>query len=623
MAEAGAKSVLGTISRGHLECTICCCRFTDPKMLDCLHSFCLNCLEELIGSQQPKAGEITCPVCRRVTAVADTGLQGLPNCFFLSSLVDEFNKQERLLGDAPADTGICEQCDEGLEAVLSCLDCSGDICQKCFDAHQKLKSTKKHRIVNLDRSRSQVPLAELRKKDTLQCKKHTNQELCFYCETCKTLACAKCVALDHRTAEHEYSKVADAIRSYRKDVSNILQKFKQSREEFRVTDDALTHERNRLRSMVTQACTEITCNEEEQIEKIRNKARQLRDRVTRIGDERGKKFEEIQKGNRDKMERAELIVATVNDLMQQADDFELLDLKPKVMHNLEFQEEVELQQAKHELSFIAVKCEDVVAQTDLGEILQKEKLELKKKFGIKGRGRDGEFCGGTDVACLRNGDIVVTDSYRYQLMMFTSAGKYKTCGGGEMLTDPWGVAATSDDLLLVTDKKHVKILESDLKGIAVDKKSRIAVADRGRKLIFLLHLDGSLISTIPHDMVNCDLAIGIRDRFIFTNYKESKLICTTCTGKEVYNVNILPAWEQAKPRGVCCDDAGDIYVVVDLEGGVGIFQVLQFSPGGVFIRRVTVELPDGGGMTFSRSGDLVMAGCYIVQIFQWVRASWI
>ncbi|XP_038053517.1 E3 ubiquitin-protein ligase TRIM71-like [Patiria miniata] len=636
MAEAAAKSVLGMISRGHLECPICSCRFAHPKMLDCLHSFCLNCLDKLISSQQPRADEITCPVCRQGTAVPDTGLQGLPNCFFLSSLVDEFNKQEQLLGDAPANAQTCEECEEGLEAISRCLDCDGNICQKCLDTHRKMKSTKKHRIVNLNQSGAEVfvPRLDLGKKDTLKCNKHTTHELCFYCETCKTLVCAKCAALDHRTAEHDYREVADAIRSYRQDVGKILQRFENSREDFKVADDSLLHARDRLRIMVARACKDITDKEEEEIAKIKNKSRLLRDKVVQIGQERDRKFEEVRKSNRYKMERAEQIVATVNDLMQQAEDLELLDLKPKVMHNLEFQEEVKLEHAQHELSFIGVKCQDVVADTDLGEVIQEEKWQLQAEFGEEGP-EDGQFQFAAGVACLSNGDIAVTDIDKKECTLFTSTGKYKTRVGREKLNKPIGIAVTCDDQLLVTDEKYVKVFNSNLEflrqfapshhdtgdtsesrlTVIAVVKNRIAVTDRGRQLVSLHQLDGSLITTVPNDLARAGLAVGINERLIFTNFVESKLICTTRTEDEVFNIHTSLDGQAVTPVSVCCDDAGDIYMSVyyesDESGGVH-----HYSPDGVFLGRVARGLHSPCGLTFAPSGDLVVADEVSVKIFQ-------
>ncbi|XP_022099510.1 E3 ubiquitin-protein ligase TRIM56-like [Acanthaster planci] len=638
MAVASVKSVLGTISRGHLECPICCCRYTDPKILDCLHSFCLNCLEELTGRQQAKADHITCPVCRQETAVPDTGLQGLPTCFFLSSLVDEINKQERLLGKASGDRLTCEECDEGLEAVSRCVDCNKVICIKCQEAHERLKSMKNHRIVRqLGQMWPEITPADLRKDAAPLCTKHKNQELCFYCETCQTLACGKCAALDHRTAEHEYRDVADAIRSFREDVDKILEQWEQSKEEFRTADDSFQHARNRLGIMADRACRDITAKEEEEIAKIKNKSRLLRDKVRQIKEQRDKKFEGDQKSNRDQINRAEQIVATVNDLMQQADDFELLDLKPKVMHNLQFQKGLELGEVKHDLSFIGVKCHDVVKKLDIGEILPEEKWQLNLEFGRE-EWEDGEMHCVADVAFLSSGDISATDTKKEQVMIFNSTGEYITIVSRRELEKPQGIATTSDDLLLVCDGKHVKVFdsslefvrqfspaqedtegyaESDLGGIAVDKENRIAVADYGRKLISLHNLDGSLISIIEHHLVDWDLAVGVQERLIFTNYDENVLICTTYAGKEIFTISTLFDGEPARPLGVCCDEAGDIYVVVDTMA-TRVSRVLHYTGEGVFVGQVTYGLNFPGGLTFSPSGDLVVVDMNSVRIYQQV-----
>ena len=84
MAEAAPLSeATCKIRQTHIECPICCDRFTDPKILDCLHCFCFNCLEELVEKQDPKTDNIICPVCRQETTVPDKGLSSLANCLFL------------------------------------------------------------------------------------------------------------------------------------------------------------------------------------------------------------------------------------------------------------------------------------------------------------------------------------------------------------------------------------------------------------------------------------------------------------------------------------------------------------------------------------------------------------
>ncbi|XP_022111689.1 E3 ubiquitin-protein ligase TRIM71-like [Acanthaster planci] len=622
-----------------------CCNFwifqkqicADPKILDCLHSFCLNCLEKLIGRHQAKLDHITCPVCRQETAVPDTGLQGLPTCFILSSLIDEINKQERLLGEASGHRLTCEGCDEGLEAVARCVDCKNVMCIRCQKVHERTKSMKNHRIVRHEgQTCPEIAPADRQKHNAPTCTKHKNQELCFYCETCQTLACGKCAALDHRTAEHEYRDVADAIRSFREDVDKILQRFEHIRMEFKVADDSFQHARSRLRIMADRACRDITAKEEEEIAKIQNESCLLREKVKQITEQRDKKFEEDQKSKRDQINQAERIVAIVDDLMQQVDDFQLLDLKPKVMHNLQFNGELRPEQAQHDLSFISVKSHDVVRDWDLCEILQVEKWQLKAEFS-GGEWGDVEIQFAEDVAVLSNGDITVLDTEKKQIIIFASTVNCETTFGDNELEKPQSIAVTSNDMLLVCDEKHVKVFdsnlefvrqfspahedaegyaESDLGGIAVDKDNFIAVADCGRKLISLHNLDGSLISIIEHHMVDRSLAVGVPERLIFTNYDENTLICTTYAGKEIFNIITLFDGNPVQPSGVCCDEAGDIYVTVDtMETRVG--KVLHYTADGVFVEEVADGLSHFlGGLTFSPNGDLVVGDIDTVKIYQ-------
>ena len=643
MAEAAPLSEQTCkISHIHIECPICCTRFTDPKILDCLHCFCLNCLEELVEKQDPKTDNIVCPVCRQETAVPDKGLSSLANCFFLSSLVDEVNRQEQCQGDTALPTTTCEGCVEGLEAISQCLECNAKFCQTCQEAHGRLQFTKTHRIVTIcvAPSKDSSPKDTRKIAESPKCRKHTDQVLCFYCDTCQVLACGKCVAFDHRTAEHEYSEIADSVQSYRKEVEEICQKFEESREQFKAVTNSVEHSRNRLRLMVTQACRDISAKEEEEIAKIRNKSRLLQDKVTQIGQERGATYDKVLNSNRDKMNRADQIIASVKDLMQQADDFELLDLKPKVMHNLEFHKDLQFESAQHSQSFVGFKCHDVVHDADLGEILDEEKWQLKTEFGKEGEG-DGEFKFANDVACFSNGDIVVADTTNKRLSMFTSTGCYQTPGVQSeteegKLKSPWGVAVDSDDMLLVTDGQNVKVYDNNLTfihqfrpsqddveghsnsaltGIAVDNKNRVAVADSGRKLISLHNLDGSITSNISNEMIDdpCRLTISNKNRLIFTNYKR-RVLCVDLTCNEVFNIITSIDGKPVKPTGVWCDDAGDIYVSV-FYSKQGDCEIHHYDPEGVHIGRVAHGLRNPLGMTFTPAGDLVVADLHSCNIF--------
>ncbi|XP_038051441.1 E3 ubiquitin-protein ligase TRIM56-like [Patiria miniata] len=637
MAEATAKTMLGEISQGHLECPICFCRYKDPKILDCLHTFCLNCLDGMLSKQQPSTGKITCPVCRKETPVPDAGLPGLLDCFFLSSLVDEINQQERSLETQQQATTspTCDECDEGIEAVSRCLDCEENLCQLCKTAHERAKRTKTHRVTLVKHpEQKEGPSPDLNKTYSPKCQKHADQKMYFYCETCKMLACGICAAIDHRSAEHKYCEIADAVRSYRQEVNDVLQKCQKSKEEFKANEEAVDQARNRLKIMVTRACSDIQAKKEEEIAKIETKSQLLLDKVTEIGKKRDEEFDKVHTNNMKKMERAEEIEAAVTDLMQQADDFELLNLKPKVMHNLEFQKDLQFERVKHGESFIGVKCQDVVSDKDLGEILHKEKWKLKTEFGKAGHG-DGEFKWARSVCSFSHGDIAVNDINNKRKSVFTSTGQYKTkldvnATHGFAITPDDQFLVNCDGIVKVHDTNHQvisqfkssqtdetgQLVERITGGIAVDKDNRIAVVNKKITVTSLHNLDGSLILDIPNtDMSPEDITVSDKGRLIFTNVGSNKLRCVEMTGKEVFTVSTsLGDKEATLAAGVCCDDAGDIYVNIYC-GVAGTGEVRHYDSQGVYVDCVAKQLFCPAGIAFSPSGELVVADFNSVKIF--------
>lgn len=124
------------------NCPICLEDFKNSRLLPCVHSFCLECLQ---GHCKDKAtgDKVACPVCRRECQIPDDGLQALPHNFFVQNLIDA-----RDASSQKAEEVLCEVCvvendeDEGEipTATMYCADCHQKLCKSCSRPHKVWRS---------------------------------------------------------------------------------------------------------------------------------------------------------------------------------------------------------------------------------------------------------------------------------------------------------------------------------------------------------------------------------------------------------------------------------------------------------------------------------------------------
>ena len=94
------------------RCCICTEFYTNPKVLPCVHTFCLKCLKTYTEDKDPGDNEV-CPLCRQVFTIPDGGIALLPNNF----LVDKLIEVKKLTSECISEQNLmCEICAESNEA---------------------------------------------------------------------------------------------------------------------------------------------------------------------------------------------------------------------------------------------------------------------------------------------------------------------------------------------------------------------------------------------------------------------------------------------------------------------------------------------------------------------------
>lgn len=83
-----------------LTCPICYSIFEDPRVLPCSHTFCRNCLENVLQASgnfyiwRPLRIPLKCPNCRSSIEIAPTGIESLPVNFALRAIIEKYQQED-------------------------------------------------------------------------------------------------------------------------------------------------------------------------------------------------------------------------------------------------------------------------------------------------------------------------------------------------------------------------------------------------------------------------------------------------------------------------------------------------------------------------------------------------
>ena len=155
-------------SEDQLNCSICLDTYTNPKLLQCFHVYCKECLVHLLIQDQWGKLFLNCPTCQQATPVQDTEMSGLQSAFHIKHLPEIVEKKRTETTEVVATGAALEQ-------------------------------------------------------QSSHCTEHVDEELKLYCETCSEVICYKCISKWGKHHSHDYESISKAFEKYKEEISTFLE----------------------------------------------------------------------------------------------------------------------------------------------------------------------------------------------------------------------------------------------------------------------------------------------------------------------------------------------------------------------------------------------------------------
>ena len=197
-------------SMADVTCEKCDEYYKDPRMLPCLHTFCLQCLEKELESQST----LHCPTCKEKVKLPRNGVSELPQDLNMANEA-EIACISKKVKDANEYCEYCGRSDDSGRAVAFCIDCDEFLCKICKDRHPKRGKTADHIVVtagerlsktNEDNTASKFP------QQKMPCPLHKGYNLEVYCKKCEKLICKNCMDFKHKKHRDECDLVEEVAK---------------------------------------------------------------------------------------------------------------------------------------------------------------------------------------------------------------------------------------------------------------------------------------------------------------------------------------------------------------------------------------------------------------------------
>ena len=192
-------------------------------LISCRHTFCTECVRELVRRIDWGSTALECPVCRIVTEVPNRDVDRLPLDFTLQEMQDMENRMEReraehlnqmrLAAQETIQAIYCQVCGER-EPAAKCKDCEKKLCETCHRKHIKIPAYADHKVEIL-------------------CSLH-KATINLVCHRCIKALCASCGMLQHADHAEETESLKEAAVKLKKQSEEKINEVTRKFEEFKL-----------------------------------------------------------------------------------------------------------------------------------------------------------------------------------------------------------------------------------------------------------------------------------------------------------------------------------------------------------------------------------------------------
>ncbi|KAL4228511.1 hypothetical protein ACF0H5_011559 [Mactra antiquata] len=570
MATPDVLQTASTMSDDFTVCKLCQETFTRPKVLQCLHTFCYNCLNSYISesSKSTNQNNFSCPSCdleMELPVLAADGhyADNLRDDQFMTTLVE---LKKALKDDKACD--ICQRREENVPAENWCSDCNDTLCESCSKVHLHVKVTSSHSVMPLDEMRKMPLETIMRKKSKVNCDRH-GESITLFCVDCKDPLCVQCMAVSHRRCENVIT-VSDAVTS-QTDIDSIMATLKNLQMSLDSVDGLSVLEKQ-LEASIDTSRQEITYLSNSLCAKIRDQEQFLLKQLEHKAADAKKVLKERTEPRKAQMKTAKSASQRLGNLLKYGSDVEVLMAFNQVKKQID---DYNMQIGDTNPNKLQVKVEFTPEEASLTYLDEMKSLgELKIDTGAD----DGISSWG--VTCTALEDIIVTDCMNKRIQKFSKLGELAdhiqlddeprditTCGNGTDVAVPLIgrliiFISTRKSLVLIRKTKT----ERQYDGISYSSSESYLVATCMReRCVDVIQLDGEVLRSFSNDG-NGDLLFD-RPRYVAASVDGTIVVsdigmhAVKCIDKNGYSLYTYTGHNDLKtPQGVCVDKIGNIFV---------------------------------------------------------------